>query len=257
MDDDRHLSRIVTLWSIVRQAHGDSPEDARSAQEQLLQRYGGAVRRYLLASLRNEDAADEVFQEFALRFVRGDFQSADPELGRFRSFLKTVVFRLVVDHQRRRGRAAKQGNVPVEEIGDRNTPAAFSDEQFEKNWRDELLARTWSRLQEVEQSSRKPYYMVLRLRVDYPDLSSTELAERLSLEAGKPITAGNVRVLVHRSRQEFAELLLDEVGQSLPSADPDALEEELIALNLHDYCREVLQKRREDEGGLPGGGDRG
>jgi hypothetical protein len=49
MNDDIHLSQIQTLWSIVRQAHGDQTSVA-SAQKSLLDRYGGAVRRYALAA---------------------------------------------------------------------------------------------------------------------------------------------------------------------------------------------------------------
>src|ERR687891_2597361 len=101
MDDDLHLSRIQTAWSMVRRAHGDHTA-VHDAQQSLLDRYGGAVRRYALAALRDEDAADEVFQEFALKFVRGDFGNADPHRGRFRAFVKTIVYRLIVDHQRRR-----------------------------------------------------------------------------------------------------------------------------------------------------------
>ena len=63
----------------------------------LVLRYGGAVHRYLLASLRDVDAADELAQEFALRFLRGDFKNADPGKGRFRDFLKRAVYRLMVD----------------------------------------------------------------------------------------------------------------------------------------------------------------
>ena len=82
MDDDAHLSQIQTLWSVVELAHGDDTA-MQSAQQKMLDRYGGAVRRYALAALRDEDAADDVFQEFALKFVRGDFRAADPGRGRF------------------------------------------------------------------------------------------------------------------------------------------------------------------------------
>ena len=78
MDPDR-LSQIDTLWSMVRLAHDDQPEGVRAAQEAILERYGGAARRYLAGALRDSEAADEVFQDFALRFVRGDFRSADPD----------------------------------------------------------------------------------------------------------------------------------------------------------------------------------
>ena len=107
-DDDLHISRIQTAWSMVREAHGDHTA-VQSAQQPLLDRYGGAVRRYALSALRNEDAADEVFQEFALKFVRGDFGKADPERGRFRAFVKTVVYRLIVDYQRRAKKLGREG----------------------------------------------------------------------------------------------------------------------------------------------------
>lgn len=245
MTDDTHLSGIVTLWSVVRQAH-DGPVDAvQAAQRELLQRYGGAVRRYLLASLRNEDAADEVFQEFALRFVRGDFHRANPEQGRFRSFLKTVVYRLVVDHQRRQGREARRQALPAggPECQDNNRDSA--DAQFVQSWRDELLSRSWNSLEEVSNRENKQYYDVLRLRAEHPDLRSTDLAERLSLSSNKSITAANVRVLLHRSRQRFAEILLEEISHTLHTTDREHIEQELIDLNLYGYCREVIRERAE------------
>ena len=250
MLDDSRLSRIVTLWSIVRQAH-DGPLDAvQAAQRELLHRYGGAVRRYLLASLRNEDAADEVFQEFALRFVRGDFHRADPDQGRFRSFLKTVVYRLVVDHQRRQGRQARQQELPAEGPECQNDHQIAADGQFAQSWRDELLSRSWNALEEISERENKQYYDVLRLRAEHPDLRSTELAQQLSLKVNKSITAANVRVLLHRARQRFAELLLDEISHSLHTTDIEHIEQELIELNLYGYCREVIRERAERKGGV-------
>ena len=45
--DDLRLSRIDTLWTVVCQAK-DPDGAVRAAQQRLLERYGGAVRRYLL-----------------------------------------------------------------------------------------------------------------------------------------------------------------------------------------------------------------
>src|SRR3990172_8033486 len=142
MDDPPHLSQIQTLWSVVERAHGDNTA-MQSAQQKMLDRYGGAVRRYALSALRDEDAADEVFQEFALRFVRGDFGKADPERGRFRAFVKTVVYRLIVDYQRRskkRGREGPMHSNIAEPVADA-TETKDDDALFRTSWRDELLAR--------------------------------------------------------------------------------------------------------------------
>lgn len=243
--DNLHLSRIQTQWSIVRRAHGDHTA-VQSAQQALLDRYGGAVRRYALAALRNEDAADEVFQEFALKFVRGDFGQVDPEKGRFRAFVKTVVYRLIVDHQRRQKKRRQEGllhsNVPEPEAIDVESDG--DDALFQASWRDELLARSWQRLAELEAEEGKPYHTVLRYRVDHPDLRSPELAEGLSRELGKPINAGAVRVLLHRAREAFADLMLAEVTDSLADDSLDEAEQELIELGLLEYCRPALEKRR-------------
>jgi RNA polymerase sigma factor (sigma-70 family) len=244
-DDDLHISRIATAWSMVREAHGDHTA-VQSAQQRLLERYGAAIKRYALSALRNEDAADEVFQEFALKFVRGDFGKADPERGRFRAFVKTVVYRLIVDYQRRAKKLGREGAMHsniAEPAAD--TDVKVDDALFNTSWRDELLARCWQKLADDEADSGKPYHTVLKYRVAHPDLRSPELAEGLSKELGKPINAGAVRVLLHRSRELFAELLLDEVGESLTSGSLDEAEQELIDLDLLEYCRPALEKRRE------------
>lgn len=87
--------------------------------------------------------------------------------------------------------------------------------------------------------------------MDHPDVRSPELAERLAELLGRPIKAGAARVLLHRARAAFAELMLDEVGHSLPDASPDALREELIELNLYEYCRPILKGRAAASGGGP------
>jgi RNA polymerase sigma-70 factor (ECF subfamily) len=230
---------------MVREAHGDHTA-VQSAQQRLLDRYGEAIRRYALSALRNEDAADEVFQEFALKFVRGDFGKADPDRGRFRAFVKTIVYRLIVDYQRRAKKLGREGAMHSNiaepaEMDDVKT----NDVLFNTSWRDELLARSWQRLETDEADSGKPYYTVLKYRVAHPDLRSPELAEGLTKELGKSINAGAVRVLLHRARELFAELLLDEVTESLASGSIDEAEEELIDLDLHEYCRPALEKRRE------------
>src|SRR5437868_15542112 len=90
-DDNQRLSRINTLWTVVRKAHESHPIAAGEAQRVMMERYCTAVHRYLLGALRNQDAADDLFQEFALRFLRGDFARADATRGRFRDYLRTVL----------------------------------------------------------------------------------------------------------------------------------------------------------------------
>jgi len=256
--DDLRLSRIETLWSVVHRANEGSAEKARQAQQTLLELYGGAVRRYLLGSLRSEDAADEVFQEFSLKLVSGAFQKADASHGRFRSFLKTTLFHLIIDYQRRGKRDAKRamlGDTPDRPFCEDRL--AEEDRAFTLSWREELLAKGWSALAKTEQSTGTPYYTVLRFRSEHPDLRSQEIAEQLNAKVASAEIAGglqgkvakklgssSVRVLIHRAREMLAEEVLNLVLNSIDNASLDECEQELIDLNLLEYCRSALQRRR-------------
>lgn len=235
------ISRIDTVWTIVSQAH-HSEGDVRTAQRQLLERYGGAARRYLLAATHDVESADELFQEFALRFLHGKLRGAVQARGRFRDFLKGVLSHMVADYCKK----ARKHPLPLKP--DHPEPVAppvvvEEDAVFLTGWRDELLARAWSALAASEQESGRPYFTVLRFRADHPNASSTDLAARMSEILGKPINAAGVRQILHRARERFADLLLDEIAQALDNPTEAALEAELIDLSLLEHCQPALQRR--------------
>lgn len=241
------LSGIQTLWTLVRQAHGAEAQLVKNAQEKLLERYGGAVKRYLCGLVRDADAADDLFQEFALRLIKGDLHNADPQRGKFRNYVKGVLFHLVADfHQRKKRQPAALGDhVPEPAVVEPSR--ADLDVEFLHNWRDDLLARSWLKLEEAERRNRKPFYTVLRFRSQNPELSSDQLAAQLSVKLGKPLTAPGVRQTLHRAREQFSEIVLDEVLHSLDSPTPQQLEEELIDLGLMKYCKPALERRNPAE----------
>src|SRR4029077_15846577 len=136
-----------TLWSIVEQAHGPDAEAATAARQQLLQRYGGAVKRYLLGALRDPETAEELTQEFALRFLDGKYRGADRESGHFRRFVKGVLAHLIADHYRRPQLRAR----PLPLDADAQAPdPADPDPLFVETWRQALLGRAWQALADVE-----------------------------------------------------------------------------------------------------------
>ena len=209
----------------------------------LIERYEGAAKRYLLAALRNEDAAADVYQNFVMKLLRGDFRGADPHRGRFRAFLKTALCRTIVDYRRESKRRLTP--LPGETYANDGVADEPRDDDaaFARSWRDEMLARTWRALDLEQTQSGKPLHAVLRYRVDHPDLRSPELAEGLTRELGREISAANVRVMLFRARERFASLLLDQVALLLENPSRDELEQELIDLSLLEYCRPALLVR--------------
>jgi RNA polymerase sigma-70 factor (ECF subfamily) len=242
---DNNLNRISTIWTMVRNAHGASGEAASVALATLVERYSGAVRRYLLGALRDPHAADDLAQEFSLRMVRGDFRNADPRRGRFRDLVKTVLFHLIIDYQRKL-RTTPQP-LPADECGPAQADDASltSDEKFIESWRQQLLTQAWLALEKWDQLHGSCYYRVLRARAEQRELSSAELAEKLRTSLGKTVTADWVRQTLHRAREQFADLLLEELSHSLAEPTRERLAEELADLRLLSYCQEALERWNE------------
>jgi RNA polymerase sigma-70 factor (ECF subfamily) len=238
-----HLSRISTNWDLLIQARQGEGDAVSCAQRVLMRRYCGAVYRYLLAAVRDPDVAEELSQEFALRFVRGDFRRADPERGRFRDFVKTALYHLIIDHHRRR--QGQPGPLPS---ASGRLPAAAADPnaedaEFVSHWRGELLGRAWEALAAVEERTGQLFYTVLHWRVTYPEEPAARLAEELGGRLGRPFTEGGIRQTLRRAREKFADLLLEEVARSLETTSAERIEQELIDLGLHVYCRPALDRR--------------
>jgi RNA polymerase sigma factor (sigma-70 family) len=222
------LGEIPTLWSQVRAAQTESGPAAAAALESLFQRYDDAVRRYLLAALGDEAAAADLSQEFALALVQGKLRRADPKIGRFRDYLKGILFRMVSQYRRRQKKqpSASSAALPERAVSDND-----SDRQLQQRRRDELLARVWAGLAE-----RQPdFFTVLHFRAAHPDLSAEELVAGLQPQLGRAATVDNLRQMLHRSRKLFADLLLADVTQSLKHPSLDAVRQELQDLDLLPY----------------------
>jgi DNA-directed RNA polymerase specialized sigma24 family protein len=238
---DHRLSRISTMWSLVQRAHEGTDAAAAWARGQLLECYCAAVRRYLRRVLRDPHAADEVFQEFALRLLHGDLRGADPHRGRFRDFVKGTLLHLVANYRKRQQRwpaRLPSDDVPsVAESADREFDGAFAD-----SWRDELLARAWTALAEADGRAGQLLFAVLRFRADHPEMRSPQMAVHFAGRFGRSFTAAGIRQILHRARERFAEFVLVEVRRALEKPTTEAIEQELADLNLLDYCRPVLAR---------------
>ena len=242
LSQSTRLSRISTLWTQFRDAHqGTDHEEAAGVaanhaqvRQDLLLRYQGAVRRYLLGAVRDVESADELLHEFTIRFLQGDFHRADPQRGRFRDYLRTVLINLVNDHFREKKKSPLQ---VLDDIPDKQWEAS-ENTRFDECFRDELMERTWQALRKANES----YERVLRIRVTEQDATSSELSARLA-EAGIDMTPSSVRKTVERSRKKFAKLFFEEVLDLVEFDTPEELHTELKRLNLLIYCEHELAER--------------
>ncbi len=231
------LSKIETQWSLVHRAN-EVEQGAAVAQTELFEKYSPAIKRYLLGSLRSEEAASEVFQEFALRLVRGDFKNADCEKGKFRNMIKTSLYRLMVDFHRRTNKRKKLGTAEQIDLVPSEESSGLETDSFTIAWRQTMLDQAWKRLEQLQTETTKPYFTILRARVDSPELTTKQLHEHLSKNQLVEIPSeASFRVYLHRARKRFAKLLTEQVALSIQDPTPESIEAELIDLGLHLFCR--------------------
>jgi DNA-directed RNA polymerase specialized sigma24 family protein len=238
------LSQISTMWTALVRAHGGESDEDRKLLAGLIERYQGSAFRYLTAATGDPDVAAELFQEFAVRFLRGDFRRATPDRGRFRDYLRAALINLI---RRKPGvvRHAPSAGVDPDQLAAVGTdePDA-ADENFLAHWRESLLDRAWAGLAAAEQSGGPPFHTALRARADQPDTPSDELAVWLTerLKPAAPYTDAGVRKLLQRGREMLTDLLVAEVAASVPTRDKDRLAQELIDLGFYGYCRKALER---------------
>lgn len=229
-----HLSQIDTNWTqlgLVRDGTVDSSV-VEEARRQLLHRYAASVYQYLLACVRDESTADDLAQDFALRFLDGRYESADRDRGRFRDFLKRCLSNMATDYFRSVSSEKKHLNNLHS-----NSAARTAEKDFDSHWQQDMLAQTWTVFEE-KYSSQSPLFLVLRHRAEFPDQTAVQISAALQSQISEPnpLTDAWVRQTLHRGRAAFAKLLRNEVARTLTDPNPDSVDEELGALGLLKYC---------------------
>lgn len=111
-----------------------------------------------------------------------------------------------------------------------------------------VLDHTWEALKDIDRKS--PAYNLMRLRTEFPDDSSEQLAERLSNKIGSPVKPDACRQMLRRASLKFVELLLEEVRLGLDDPSPARVEEELAALERLDLIQDFLPANWRDTGTL-------
>jgi RNA polymerase sigma-70 factor (ECF subfamily) len=237
MSEER-IEAIQTRWSLVRNAHLEGrPESIAEMRQILVLRYAPAVKRYVGAIVRDSDDADELAQDVMLRLMRGDFAGADPSKGRFRDLLKTAIRNMIRNHweKKNRRRATDAG---LDEVHDHSEQEQESD--WTAAWQRSVLDHTWARMLAEDGGQPSPAYQLLKLRAEFPEASSEELAERLGKQLRTEIRPDNCRQMLRRARGKFAQHLLDEVRAGLDDESDYRVQEELASLGLLPWFKDLI-----------------
>ena len=210
-------------------------------------RYEVAIRKYLSALLKHPDAVQEVTHDVMVGILKRGLGEIRENAGRFRDYLRTSLRHAVFQYWRKQARQnVLIGDAELDQFVDEQpSPEDEVDRVWVAEWRECLLERTWRAMMHQQQKGKinPAYYVILRLAVENPGMTSTALAAKAEAELNKPIRPDAYRQLLRRARRHFAELLHDEVARTLDDPSPEALVDEFVDLGILDYMRDYINPK--------------
>jgi DNA-directed RNA polymerase specialized sigma24 family protein len=225
----------TTSWTLVHVLQGADEAKSREALNEICKCYWYPIYAFLRRQGHPKSEAEDLVQQlFESLLAEGGLQEVRRDKGKLRSFLIGAAKRQA-SRQRRRAQAEKRGGgeAPLsldDVLAERRyalEPADPCDPEqlFERAWAVNLLETIRDRMrQSFERNGRLADYEALEAHLGWDDEPAPYAALALKLQSNESA----VRVLVHRLRAKFREMLRQEVAKTVVS--PAEVEAELAWL---------------------------
>lgn len=221
----------TTRWTCVRLAK-DASEDGRQALADLCDAYYLPVVTFLRCELRDPEAARDLAHAFFARLLDGGaIHWADPQHGRFRSYLLGAVKHFLSNHRAAAARQKRGGGLePVAMDDDRVAAVADTfqcspDGEFDRQWAVTVITRALEGLRgECVTAGRESFFDQVKpwLMGEAPHGGQAALAESLGMSTAA------LKMAVQRLKGRFRQRVKDEVAGTLD--DPAMIAEEMRSL---------------------------
>lgn len=205
--------------------------------EALCKAYWRPLFAFLLLRGHSVDDARDLTQGFFCELIsKNKLAQADPERGRFRSFLKAMLKNFASNEWRKDNSKSRGGDWPhrsfhdpeIEAIVIRQVSSEPSPEvAFDRQWAQTVLARGLTRLEEAERiAGREQQFRLLRVHLGDQD----EKADYQVVSEQLGVTRNHVAVMATRLRERYRDAIRAEIADTV--AEDSMLEEEMRALVL-------------------------
>jgi RNA polymerase sigma factor (sigma-70 family) len=229
----------TTRWSVVLTAGDKADAGSAGALQTLCQSYWYPLYAYVRQKGYGSQDAEDLTQSFFMHLLDKDrLGRLTRDKGKFRSFLLTALNHFLVDHWKRASAQKRGGGQSILRLDMQEAETRYRQEPvdtttperlFEQNWAVTLLNTVFEQLQQEQQAQGKgEQFEQLKfcLTGRRSAVPYAELAEKMK------VSEGALKVLVHRLRLRYRELLRQEVAHTV--SGPDEVEEEL------QYLRQIL-----------------
>lgn len=222
----------ATRWTLVLSAaRGTRTPRAAAAMAELCGIYWYPLYAFLRRQGHNAHEAEDLTQEFFARLLAThDLEQVTPEKGKFRSFLLAAMRHFLANYYDRihaQKRGGGQRVIALDAVAAdarwRSEPAhdLTPEKLFERRWALTVLEQVLGRLEaELTADGKARLFDALKDSLTGAGEGTyAEVGQRLGLSAGA------VKVAVHRLRRRYRQLLREEIAHTV--ADPAEIDEEI------------------------------
>lgn len=229
----------TTRWSLVLAAGAGEGEAARTALAELCRLYWYPVYAFVRRGGKAHDDALDLTQEFFARLIeRGDVASADPERGRFRSWLLGALKHFLANAwdrataQKRDVRRLSSLDASDAETRYLHEPSDVLDPErlYHRRFALALLERTLGRLRE-ECAARGKTDLFEQVK-DLLVVGEADAATYAALAEPLGTSPGALKVSVHRLRRRYADLVREEIAETVRDRGEVEVEIEFLVSTL-------------------------
>ncbi|HCN76284.1 MAG TPA: hypothetical protein DIT13_03700 [Verrucomicrobiales bacterium] len=229
-----------TRWSLLHKLREGTEEEARAALETLCRAYWQPL--YCVArrrQLSEHDAQDAVQGFFESILRRETFATADEAEGKLRQLLLRAFDNFHTQQWQKATRQKRGGGVEhvcldaamdparAEQVYQKSDPAQSLEALYNREWASALLSRALEALRAdyEKRGWQERYELLLGPLIQQGD--ETQLGE---LAASAGMSAGALRVMLHRMRTHYRGQIERELSHTLGTSDPATLREEMQEL---------------------------
>lgn len=222
----------TTHWSVVLDASRPAGSQYADAMSNLCRTYWYPLYAYLRRQGCDRYEAEEYTQAFFTRLLeKSDLKLADPDRGRFRSFLLASLKHFVANERKREKTLKRGGDRKIFTLDFSDADRRYSlapiekmspEKLFERSWALTVLRNATDKLEAESAAADKGRIfdsLKVYLTAEKDAIPYREAAEELQM------TEGAVKVAVHRLRRKYRELLQDEIAQTVEK--PDDIKDEI------------------------------
>jgi RNA polymerase sigma-70 factor (ECF subfamily) len=212
----------TTQWSLVAAAVAPVAEPARAALEQLCQQYWQPLYSWLRQGGSSHEDAEDLVQSFLWDTIdSGRVEQADPNRGRFRTFLLASLKNYRANWHRgqltlKRGGDVQRWSLDFARAGESwpGEPADLEtpDRQFDRKWALCLIENSLQRVADRSEAKGRGE-LFKRLKPFLTGTDDTDSLQQVAADLG--LSVGAVRVTLHRWREELRQAIREEIRQTV------------------------------------------